>query len=126
MNEVMHALQAVHAGPGFPDLPEITHDYWGFIVPAERPPNWTLQDRTPNDGVIMTIIDSLQQYNPDLVENTNFNVAGAFAPAVLAQGNTVPAQVNPVPVVPAGQQGEDEVPVQNDQEDVANEAASHD
>eukprot|EP00971_Amphidinium_carterae_P077412 1529256-Amphidinium_carterae.1 len=28
MNEVMHAMQAVHASPGFPDLPEITHDYW--------------------------------------------------------------------------------------------------
>eukprot|EP00971_Amphidinium_carterae_P195345 3876394-Amphidinium_carterae.1 len=50
MNEVMHALQALNAGPEFQKLPAITHDYWGFIVPAERPPNWTVQDRTPNYG----------------------------------------------------------------------------
>eukprot|EP00971_Amphidinium_carterae_P278055 5519525-Amphidinium_carterae.1 len=126
MNEVMHALQAVHAGPEFPEMPAITHDHWGFIVPAERPSNWTVQDRTPNNGVITTIINSLQQYNPNLVEDTNFSVAGAFAPAVLAQGNIVPAQDNSVPAVPAGQQGENEVPVQDDQEDVTNGAASHD
>eukprot|EP00971_Amphidinium_carterae_P077396 1528916-Amphidinium_carterae.1 len=45
MNEVMHSLQALNAGPGFPELPAIAHDHWGFIVPAERPPNWTVQDR---------------------------------------------------------------------------------
>eukprot|EP00971_Amphidinium_carterae_P238152 4728041-Amphidinium_carterae.1 len=28
--------------------------------------NWTVQDRTPNHGVITTIGDSLQQYNPNL------------------------------------------------------------
>eukprot|EP00971_Amphidinium_carterae_P212857 4224582-Amphidinium_carterae.1 len=28
MNEMMHALHAVNAGPNFPDLPAITHGYW--------------------------------------------------------------------------------------------------
>eukprot|EP00971_Amphidinium_carterae_P013745 270762-Amphidinium_carterae.1 len=126
MNEVMHALQAVHAGPEFPEMPAITHNYWGLIVPAERPPNWTVQDRTFNNGVITTINNGLQQYNPNLVEETTYSVAGAFAPALMAQGNTVPAQLSQVPAVSAGQRGENVVPVQEDQEDVINEAASHD
>eukprot|EP00971_Amphidinium_carterae_P079806 1578986-Amphidinium_carterae.1 len=65
-SRVMHALQAVTACPEFPEMPAITHDYWGYIVPAERPPNWTVQDRTPNYGVITMIMNSLQQYNPNL------------------------------------------------------------
>eukprot|EP00971_Amphidinium_carterae_P085255 1686634-Amphidinium_carterae.1 len=42
INEVMHALQAVNAGPEFPKMPAIDYDYWGNIVPAERPSNWTV------------------------------------------------------------------------------------
>eukprot|EP00971_Amphidinium_carterae_P055101 1085773-Amphidinium_carterae.1 len=133
----MHALQAVTAGPEFPDLPPVEHDHWGFVVPAERPPNWTVQDRTINNGVIITIHNSLQLYNPNLVENTNYDVAGAFAPAVQAQGNIVPAQNDPVPAVPALLTGgvlnctvvavaENQVPVPDEQVDETNEAASHD
>eukprot|EP00971_Amphidinium_carterae_P175508 3479088-Amphidinium_carterae.1 len=111
MSEVMHArVTGCARRPEFPELPAITHDYWGYIVPAERPPNWTVPDRT---------------------------VAGAFAPAVLAQGDTVPAQDNPVSAVPAllvggalncniVAVGENEVPVQGNQKNVANEAANHD
>eukprot|EP00971_Amphidinium_carterae_P349235 6490914-Amphidinium_carterae.2 len=56
----MHALQAVRAGPEFSRcMPAITHNHWGFIVPAERPSNWTVQDRTSNNEVITTIINSL-------------------------------------------------------------------
>eukprot|EP00971_Amphidinium_carterae_P232191 4607615-Amphidinium_carterae.1 len=61
----MHALQAVTAGPEFPGM--------GYIVPAEKPPNSTVQDRTPNYGVVTTITNSPQQYNPNLVENTNYS-----------------------------------------------------
>eukprot|EP00971_Amphidinium_carterae_P075451 1490746-Amphidinium_carterae.1 len=32
---MMHAIHAVNAGPNFPDLPAITHGYWGFIVPQK-------------------------------------------------------------------------------------------
>eukprot|EP00971_Amphidinium_carterae_P141748 2808082-Amphidinium_carterae.1 len=124
MNEVMHALQAVTAGPEFPELPPVDHDHWGFVVPAERPPTWTVQDRTINNGVIITIHNSLQLYNPNLVEHTTFNVAGAFAPAVQAQGNIVPDPNDPVPAVPVLLTGENQVPVPDEQVD--EEAASHD
>eukprot|EP00971_Amphidinium_carterae_P273183 5421931-Amphidinium_carterae.1 len=103
MNEMTHAQQAVNAGPNFPDLPALTHGYWGFIVPAERPPNWTVQDRSLNVGVITQVTDGLQQYNPQLVQEDEvpLNTAEAFAPAVQER------QVQAVQ--------DDEVPVQADQ-----------
>eukprot|EP00971_Amphidinium_carterae_P130915 2593634-Amphidinium_carterae.1 len=61
----------------------------------------------------MTIVDSLQQYNPNLVDNTGYDIAGAFAPAVQNQGNIVPA---PVP----------DPQVQEEQQDGDNGASSHD
>eukprot|EP00971_Amphidinium_carterae_P046793 922042-Amphidinium_carterae.1 len=105
MNEMMHAQQAVNAGPNFPDLPALTHPYWGFIVPAPMAP----RDRSLNYGVIMEVTDGLQQYNPQLVpDEVPLNTAEAFAPAVQER------QVQAVQ--------EDEVPVQADE---ANEPASN-
>eukprot|EP00971_Amphidinium_carterae_P091553 1812738-Amphidinium_carterae.1 len=63
MNEMMHAQQAV-IDPQLPDLPVISHRYWGFIVPAERPPTWTVHDRSFNLGVITQVTEGLQPYNP--------------------------------------------------------------
>eukprot|EP00971_Amphidinium_carterae_P253314 5029314-Amphidinium_carterae.1 len=75
-------------------------------------------NRTPNYEVVTTITNSLQQYNSNLVENTNYSAAEALAPAVMAMEGAL--NCNIVAKV------ENEVPVQTEQKDEANKAASHD
>eukprot|EP00971_Amphidinium_carterae_P255711 5076710-Amphidinium_carterae.4 len=98
MNEMMYGEEGLCAGPGFPDLPALTHGYWGFVVPAQMAPN----DTAPNLGVVLEVTDGLQPYNPQLVQDdVPLNTAVAFAPAVHAR-QVQTAQEDDVPVQAGG------------------------